>query len=149
MKNFVKKNWPFLVLGIVFLTSGIIFGNYLKLKHEKREAVFLASVPSISIKELKQKMDKGENFILIDARTEEEYKQSHIQGAISIPLPQINKKTTAKFSKNSEIIVYCYGAKCGTSVWMARKLNELGFMNVKKLDGSVKDWQAKGGPIEK
>ncbi len=109
----------------------------------------LSQVVKISMEELKQKQDKGEKFYLLDNRSYEEYREKHIQGAISIPLEEFEKKISElALEENAEIITYCHGWHCSTSKIAALKLKEKGFSNVKVLDGSTKEWEAKGWSIE-
>lgn len=105
----------------------------------------------ISLEELKQKIDKKEDFILLDVRTKEEYQKEHIPKAISMPVDAIDSEYH-KLSKEKEIIVYCSSgcSACSTSSNQAyNKLKELGATQVRKLEGSFSEWKGKGWPIEK
>ena len=46
-------------------------------------------VPRISIEELKQKMDRGDDIVIVDTRTKPEYDIDHIQAAVSAPMADI------------------------------------------------------------
>jgi len=46
-------------------------------------------VPRISIQELKQKMDRGDDIVIVDTRTKPEYDIDHIQAAVSAPMADI------------------------------------------------------------
>ncbi len=67
---------------------------------------FLPEIPRISVEEVKAKLDAGANIVIVDSRSRTSYDQSHIVGAISIPL-----KTMAEPYSNlvgyDEIITYC------------------------------------------
>ena len=85
--------------------------------------------------------DKAQNLManhlvhIIDVRTTQEYESEHIEGAISLPLDEIEN---IKYAKNSNIIVYC---KSGTrSKNAANKLLDLGYVNVYDL-GSMENWK--------
>jgi len=95
----------------------------------------------INIDELKQKLDKNEDFIFIDVREPHEYEEFNL-GAKLIPLGNIMQAVTDYDDhKNSEIVLHCRsGARSG----MAKNLMiEAGFKNVRNLEGGVLAWQEK------
>ncbi len=61
----------------------------------------------ISREELKEKMDRGEEFFLVDTLEEPYYRHSHLPGAINIPLEEIERAPEAIPDKGAEIVVYC------------------------------------------
>ncbi len=62
---------------------------------------------NISREELKEKMDRGEEFFLVDTLEEPYYRHSHLPGAINIPLEEIERAPEAIPDKGAEIVVYC------------------------------------------
>ena len=63
-------------------------------------------VPRITIDELKQKMENGEDILIVDDRHKEEYEDGHIKGALSAPLSVVvDGEWTAPLDK--ELIFYC------------------------------------------
>ncbi len=146
-----KKLFWQIFLGILVISIGIGLGffTFSKIKNKSQsEPVESAEIPKISIEELKQKMEFGEDFVLIDSRSQVEYEEEHIKGAISVPYPQ-TEEVASGLDKNKEIIIYCRGEKCGTSRTMGKKLIELGFENVKELPHKIKEWKEIGGETEK
>jgi rhodanese-related sulfurtransferase len=102
-----------------------------------------SQVKSISVKELKGKIDKGEDFFLIDIRQEGEYYTENIPGSVLIPRGVLEftimdeeywmEQYMYPPEKDSEIIIYCKSEKRG--VLAAIVLAQLGFTNVKNLEG--------------
>lgn len=89
---------------------------------------------TIDYNEAKDLIYNGNTF-LIDVRSEIEYNNSHINGAISIPLDEIEN---INYAKNINLIVYCRsGSRSKTA---ALKLLDLGYVNVYDL-GSMDNWQ--------
>lgn len=89
---------------------------------------------TIDYNEAKDLIYNGNTF-LIDVRSEIEYNNSHIKGAISIPLDEIEN---INYAKNNNLIVYCRsGSRSKTA---ALKLLDLGYVNVYDL-GSMDNWQ--------
>jgi len=92
----------------------------------------------INVKELKQKRDKGEEFVLIDVREPYEHEEFNIEGEL-IPLgnfpgviPELEDR------KEKEIIVYCRSGR--RSAMAQHMLQQAGFENVRNLEGGVLAW---------
>ncbi len=62
---------------------------------------------TITREQLEEKMDRGEDFIFVDTLGEEYYRQSHLPGAINLPLEEIDRAEEVLPDKKAEIIVYC------------------------------------------
>ena len=75
-------------------------------------------------------------MIFVDVRSKQEYEEGHLNGAINIPLYDIgNNVSTILKDKKEEIIVYC---KSGVRSKKAKKkLENLGYMNVKEIEGGL------------
>ena len=82
----------------------------------------------------------NEGAVLLDVRTEDEYNENHIDGALLLTLDTITEETaTALISdKDSEIIVYCRSGKRSSQA--KSKLEDLGYTNVYDL-GSIDNWK--------
>ena len=104
--------------------------NFLKRSLEKREFEEQNKKYDINMSELKKLQNEG--TIIVDVRSPQEYKEGHIDGAISIPEYEI-KKTGVKLLKNKDekIILYC---SSGTRSKKAQKiLQKLGYKRVFNL----------------
>lgn len=98
----------------------------------------VASYEQISQEEAKNIMDSKADYYLIDARTEEEFAEGHIEGAILIPEYEINEKAEKKIpEKDALILVYCRSGR--RSKIASEELVKLGFSNVKEFGGII-DW---------
>ena len=64
-------------------------------------------IRNISREELKEKMDRGTEFFLVDTLEEPYYRHSHLPGAINIPLEEIERASEVIPDKGAEIVVYC------------------------------------------
>jgi|Deesub1362A_J573_1020465.scaffolds.fasta_scaffold00050_145 rhodanese-related sulfurtransferase len=102
---------------------------------------------TITRDELKNKMESGEDFILVDVRVKESYELEHLPGAINIPLEEIDDGVESILDKNKEIVVYCSSFECERSPTAAKKLAEMGF-NVSDFAGGLADWRDGGYPTE-
>lgn len=88
----------------------------------------------ITIEELKVKASQG--AILIDVRSNQEYREGHLQGAINIPdFEIINRIQREVPKKNQLIILYCqYGGRSKNASLLLKKL---GYTNVYNLYGGL------------
>ena len=88
----------------------------------------------ITIEELKNKVAQG--TILIDVRSNQEYREGHLQGAINIPDFEIANRIQKEIPKKNQLIVlYCqYGGRSRNSMVIMRKM---GYTNVYNLYGGL------------
>ena len=93
----------------------------------------------ISGAQAKALMDSESGYIIIDARTQEEYDQGHIPGAILIPEYEIADCAEKELpDKDQLILVYCRSGR--RSKIAAEELVKLGYTNVKEFGGII-DWE--------
>ena len=88
------------------------------------------------------------NAVLLDVRTPEEHKNGYLEGAVLLPLAELESKISSKVSgKNTPIYIYCRsGRRAGTAV---EKLKTMGYTDLHNL-GGLKDAQKKLNlPIKK
>ena len=98
-----------------------------------------ATYEQISGAEAKALMDSESGYIIIDARTQEEYDEWHIPGAILIPEYEIADRAEKELpDKNQLILVYCRSGR--RSKIAAEELVKLGYTNVKEFGGII-DWE--------
>ncbi|MFQ5891774.1 MAG: Nif3-like dinuclear metal center hexameric protein, partial [Candidatus Methanofastidiosia archaeon] len=76
------------------------------------------------------------------------FERSHLPGALSIPLSEI-QKFFSRLPHDKPIIVYCQNSACEMSERAARKLWKLGFDGVLKLEEGIDEWKSKNLPLEK
>ncbi len=105
---------------------------------EKKENSLISQYRKITPKEAEDMMKSGNNYILLDVRTEEEYKEKRIDGAILIPDTEIVAKATSELpDKDALILVYCRSGR--RSEKSSRELIDLGYTNVYDF-GGLNDW---------
>ena len=97
------------------------------------------SYEQINGAEAKALMDKESGYIIIDARTQSEYDEGHIPGAILIPEYEIAQRAENELpDKKQLILVYCRSGR--RSKIAAEELVKLGYTNVKEFGGII-DWE--------
>ena len=93
---------------------------------------------NITAEEAKQIMDSEEGYIILDVRTQEEYDQGHIPGAILIPDTEVEVTAEEVLTdKDQLILVYCRSGR--RSKLASEILVELGYTNIKEFGGII-DW---------
>jgi len=93
---------------------------------------------NITAEEAKRIMDNEKGYIILDVRTQEEYDQGHIPGAIVISHEEIAEKAEEVLTdKDQLILVYCRSGR--RSKIAAEALAELGYTNIKEFGGII-DW---------
>ncbi len=93
----------------------------------------------ITGEEAKKIIDSEENFIILDVRTEAEYNEGYIEGAILIPDTEIENKAQEMLTdKEIKILVYCRSGI--RSELASNKLIEMGYKNVFDFGGII-DWK--------
>ena len=92
----------------------------------------------ITPQEAKTMMDTESDYIIIDARTTEEFAAGHIEGAILIPEYEIANRAEKELpDKDALILVYCRSGR--RSKIASEELVKLGYTNVKEFGGII-DW---------
>jgi len=91
----------------------------------------------INSENLKRKIEKKEDFVILDVREKWEYEMSNIKNSVLMPLREL-KNGIKKLDKNKEIIVLCHLGE--RSRYAARFLIQNGFKNVKNLEGGINSW---------
>ena len=122
------KKWILLLLAVMLLTA---CGQA---KENDREAVYV----NITAEEAKKIMDTEDGYIILDVRTQGEYDQGHIPGAVLIPDTEIEAKAEEVLTdKDQLLLVYCRSGR--RSKLAAEALVELGYTNIKEFGGII-DW---------
>jgi rhodanese-related sulfurtransferase len=106
--------------------------------------------PAISLDYAMMKF-QSKNTVFLDSRYPEDFKSGHIKGAINLPYEEFEEhapKVLPKLSKDEEIITYCDGSECETSLLLARELMDLGYTDVKVFFGGWQEWEKAGLSVE-
>lgn len=97
-----------------------------------------AEYVNITAEEAKHIMDDTEGYLILDVRTQEEYDEGHIPGAVVLPHTEVEARAEAELpDKGQVILVYCRSGR--RSKLAAQALAELGYTNVKEF-GGILDW---------
>jgi rhodanese-related sulfurtransferase len=100
---------------------------------------------TISREELKEKLDRKENFRLVMALAEWAYQAKHIPGSIHFATM---KEAIQSLNKDDEIVVYCSDENCIASTALGQLLERNGYSHVSHYTGGLQDWEQVGFPLE-
>ena len=99
----------------------------------------LGYLSQLGIKQVSgRELDGMKGITLLDIRTDKEYREAHIPGAIHIRLDDIGSKGK-KLRKDKEIVVYCQNGN--RSIWAIKRLMGMGFKNLTNLRGGYLGWK--------
>ena len=106
-----------------------------------------AATKQVSIKDLKDAVDKNEDMIILDVREPAEYEVAHIPGALNVPRGLLEFSIWAVIpDQNKKIYVYC---KTGARAALATKvLNELGYKKAVAVHTGGAAWVMAGYPVK-
>jgi rhodanese-related sulfurtransferase len=104
------------------------------------------NIPQVTATELKSRMDKGDEFVVLDVRKEADFLAAHLPGALNISRGELEfAVATAIPDTDTRIYVYCRtGIK---ATFAARTLIDIGYTNVARVADSFKGWLEAGYPV--
>ena len=105
--------------------------------YEQFCGVSTSAIPTVSVRELKQKLDTRENFQLVDVREPFEHEIASINTAKLIPLGELPDRLN-ELDRPRLTIVHCHSGQ--RSAQAVRLLREAGFENVFNLEGGIARW---------
>jgi rhodanese-related sulfurtransferase len=85
-----------------------------------------------------RELDQMKGMTVLDTRTDKEYKQGHIPGAIHIELSDVGNKAK-KLRKDKGLVVYCQNGN--RSIWAIKRLMGMGFTSLYNLKGGYGAWK--------
>lgn len=94
-------------------------------------------IPHMTVTELKARIDKGEDLMILDVREEDEHQFCCLQGSVLIPLKQVPDRLS-ELDPKKEIVVHCRSG--GRSLRVATYLKQHGYDKVSNLTGGILAW---------
>ena len=103
-------------------------------------------VRELTADDVKAKLDRGEQFLLIDVREESEWAKDHLPNAVHLGKGILERDVEERIpDTGAEIVLYCGGGF--RSALAADSLGRMGYTNVWSMDGGIRDWRDKGYPL--
>jgi len=103
-------------------------------------------VPEVTVAEVAERRQRGEDVILLDVREKDEVRTGYINGAISVPRGFLEMQVTGQLpDRDQDVVVYCAGGV--RSLLAGRVMREMGYQNVSSMAGGITQWKDAGYPI--
>jgi len=103
-------------------------------------------IREVSVDDVKTRIDRGENFVLLDVREESEYAHDHLSGAIHLGKGVIERDIEQRVPQlDTPVVLYCGGGY--RSALAADNLQKMGYTNVLSMDGGIREWREKHFPL--
>ncbi|MFO0842614.1 MAG: rhodanese-like domain-containing protein [Gemmataceae bacterium] len=98
---------------------------------------------SVTVEELRGRLDRGEEVCLLDVREPAEWELCRLPGAMLIPLGQLPQRFTELDSKRETVVMCHHGVR---SQWAIGFLARQGFTNLLNLAGGIHAWAVRVDP---
>jgi rhodanese-related sulfurtransferase len=110
-------------------------------------ACAIGSEPSISTEELAGRIESGTAPVVVDVRSDSEYRESHVPGAVHIPFLDVDERAgELELEPGETVVVYC--AHGPRAAWARRSFAAAGIHDVVYLQGHMTAWLDEGRPVE-
>src|SRR5262245_11000506 len=108
-----------------------------------------SDLPEIDRERLREKLDRGDVFVIVDALSPMSFAMAHLPGAINLTPGRVDDRARRRIpDPDTEVVVYCHSVECDSSVMVGNRLRELGYRNVLHYPGGIEDWTEAGLPLE-
>jgi molybdopterin/thiamine biosynthesis adenylyltransferase/rhodanese-related sulfurtransferase/molybdopterin converting factor small subunit len=125
------------------VTKLIDYQQFCGIPHQETKPLTETNEWEIDAVELKAKMDRGDDFVLVDVREPHEYQICRIPGSKLIPLGEVPKRVN-ELNSADDIVVHCKMG--GRSAKAVEFLKQAGFRKVKNMKGGILAWSDKVDP---
>lgn len=98
----------------------------------------------LTVEELRLMLDRNEKFTIIDVRSLDAYRESHIPGAINIPAEVIARKRLPPIGR---VVVCGDGIRKGTALTAVQELNQKDGIQAEILEGGILAWEGLNFPV--
>lgn len=134
---------------VIFCTIFLVFGT----AHTEMEKTVpqiikeaKSNVPEVTVEEIKNDIDAGKEFVLLDVRTSKEYNAGHLPNSVNIQRGLLEFLIGKKYpKKDTNLVLYCRTDPRAALCTYA--LKEMGYVDAKNLKGGFKAWGEAGYPV--
>jgi rhodanese-related sulfurtransferase len=114
-------------------------------------------VQEITPDQVMERLEGGEELVVLDVREPHEFAKGHVPGAVNVPRGLLELKADADSpvadpavaeKRDAQVVTYCLKAPGARSLFAADTLAKMGFTNVAAMSAGVNGWTEAGLPIE-
>ena len=103
-------------------------------------------VREVTVADVKAKLDRNENFLLVDVREDNEWAKDHLPNAMHLGKGVIERDIEQRVPDlSAPMVLYCGGGF--RSALTADNLQRMGYTNVLSMDGGIREWREKAYPL--
>jgi len=100
----------------------------------------------VTAQELVQRQAAGEQLLVVDVRSRDEFAAGHVPGAINLPVDTVTgDEPTLKDFRQKPVVVYCHSGR--RAAMAAKVLEAKGFTRIEHLSGDMQGWGQSGRPV--
>lgn len=159
MKTIVGTNtyhWVSVFLAVSLLVIIVIIGTSCtsrpELEWQNLQSEISVEIRFLAADELKEWIDGGKVFLLVDARRPEDYALGHIPAAVNVPYPQlaVARGELEEAGLDDPVVFYCNSfptGRAGPCATVIARVLQRGATEVYWFKGGMKAWQTVGYPV--
>ncbi len=139
-------------LALIILIIGISFTSPPEIQGLSRQSEIPVEIRFLAATELKDWVDGGKVFLLVDARRPDEYARGHIPTAVNVPYPhlEVARIELEEAGSDDPVVFYCNHppkGKAGPCATVVARMVESGATQVYWFKGGIKAWRSLGYPV--
>ncbi len=111
----------------------------------------ISGANTVNAQQIFDLITKRPNLVILDNRKQEDYAAGHLEGAIRLLDTDVSSETLARHvaSKDTPVLFYCNGVKCGRAAKATERAVQLGYSNVFYYALGMEEWNKEGLPLVK
>lgn len=109
----------------------------------------IAGAKTVNAGQIFDLVSKTPNIVILDNRKPEDFAAGHIEGAIRLIDTDVSSETLAKYipAKDTPVLFYCNGVKCGRAAKATEKAVQLGYTQVYYYALGMDEWNTQHLPL--
>jgi rhodanese-related sulfurtransferase len=92
-------------------------------------------------------LQTGQDFVLIDSRSDAAWERGHVRGAVHLSTAQITSRAADVVAQGTPVVTYCWGPGCNGATRAALEFAKLGYP-VREMIGGYEYWVREGLPVD-
>jgi rhodanese-related sulfurtransferase len=109
----------------------------------------IAGTKTVNAQQIFDLVAKTPDIVILDNRKEDDYAAGHIEGAVRLIDTDVNAESLAQHIKRKDtpVLFYCNGVKCGRAAKAAEKAVHLGYTEVYYYALGMDEWNTQHLPL--
>ena len=141
----MKNNFNMSLIFLIFMSFSVT-----AMAEKKDSPLTIDGTKKVTAEEVIDLVTNLPDIVIVDARKSSDRDGAGwIEGSIALPNTSTNEESLAKHvaSKDTPVLFYCNGVKCGRSVESSKLAVSLGYKKIYWFRGGWEEWTKKGMPV--